>query len=145
MQIPCLCCESSLWVWGQDSAFQQTGWLMWGWAGGGPDLQGTRASSCRLWSLSSDSCVPSMFSTQGPTSSSVYRAQLLAWVREVHTPWLVSHTHPFLMCQQGAHSAARADPGAWSPAWSRPDQKEDDSLVSSTSLGPGNSRAPKAM
>lgn len=41
MQIPCLHCES-LWVWGQESAFEQTvvdvgvGW------GVGPNLQGTR-------------------------------------------------------------------------------------------------------
>ena len=89
------------------------------------DLQVTRASSCRLRSLSSDLCVPSMFSTQGPTSSCVYRAQLIAGVREVHPPWVESQTHHFLMCHQPqwAHSAARADPGAWSPAWSRPGQK----------------------
>ena len=120
---------------------------MWGWAGGGPDLQGTRASSCCLGSLSSDLCVPSVFSTQGPTSSCVYRAQLIAGVRQFHPPWVESQAHHFLMCHQPqwAHSAARADPGAWSPAWSRPGQKEDDSPVSSTSQGSGCSKAPEAI
>ena len=37
----------------------------------------------------------------------------------------------------------RADAGAWSPARSQPE--EDDSQVSSTSQGPGNSKAPEAI
>ena len=131
--------ESTLRIWGQESAFEQTGW--WG-VGHSPPGQGSWASTCiSLFCAFSTSLASSL------TSSCVYRAQLIAGVREVHPPWVESQTHHFLMCHQPqrAHSAARADPGAWSPAWSRPDQKEDDSQVSSTSQRPGNSKAPEAI
>ena len=110
--------ESTLGVWGQESAFEQAG------GGGG----GAWASWARklgqqlhlfvLWLL----CVSGTFSNL----FLCLQSPLVAWVRG-SPPWMESHTHPFLLCHQPqwAHSAARADPGAWSPAWSRPDQKGD--------------------
>ncbi|CAI9172682.1 unnamed protein product [Rangifer tarandus platyrhynchus] len=88
-----------------------------------------------------------MFSTQRPTSSCVYRAQCMAWGKEVH-PHGWSRLVTFLGLSpslSGPTVLPTADPGAWSPACSRPDQKEDDSQVSSTSQRPGNSKAPEAL
>ena len=109
--------ESTLRIWGQESAFEQTGW--WG-VGHSPPGQGSWASTCiSLFCGFSTSLASSL------TSSCVYRAQLIAGVRQFHPPWVESQAHHFLMCHQPqrAHSAARADPGAWSPAWSRPGQR----------------------
>ena len=62
-------------------------------------------------------------------------------------PWLESHTHHFLCATSlsGPTVQPRGDPGAWSPAWSQPGQREDDSPVSSTSQGSGCLKAPEAI
>ena len=126
MHIPCLHCESSLWVWGQDSAFEETGWLMWGWLGVAvickvPGPAAAFSGLCLLTRVSPPCSPP-----RGHPLP-VFTEPTRGLGERGSPPWLESHTHPFLMCHQPqrAHSAARAGPGARSPAWSRPDQKGD--------------------
>ena len=116
MHIPCLHCESSLWVWGQDSAFEETGWLMWGWLGVAvickvPGPAAAFSGLCLLTRVSPPCSPP-----RGHPLP-VFTEPTRGLGERGSPPWLESHTHPFLMCHQPqrAHSAARADPGAWSP------------------------------
>lgn len=139
MQIPCSHSESTLGSGDRNLYLNNLGWWEWGVVLLGKGAGPAAASLSCGFSVSLQSSV---------TSSCVSRAQLMAWVREVQPPWVESHTHHFLMCHPGSagpQCCPELTQGAWSPAWSQPEQKEDDSQVSSTSQGPGNSKAPEAL